>query len=291
MPGGLGGCSMTTVRTTCTRDCPDACAVIAHVQDGRVVKLAGDAAHPITRGFLCQKTYQYPTRVYSAHRLEHPLKRSKSGWTRITWDEALDTLAERMIRLQAQDGTLAVLHYQSAGSMGLLKGLNSRFFNLWGGVTEAGGSLCSGAGLAGQLKSYGAVRRHAPQDLLNSRTIVLWGRNPIVTNIHMLPLLKAAKERGATVVVIDPRRTETVKYADQHVALKPGGDAYLAIGLAQSLLRQGLVDWEFLTTATANLADFQKVLEGVAQETILNQTGLSAETIDALAWRYGSQKP
>ena len=116
------------------------------------------------------------------------------------------------------------------------------------------------------------MRSHAPQDLLNSRTILIWGRNPIVTNIHMLPLLKTARERGATVVVIDPRRTETVKYADQHVALKPGGDAYLAIGLAQSLLRQGLVDWEFLSTATANFADFQRLLEGVDQQTILDQT-------------------
>jgi anaerobic selenocysteine-containing dehydrogenase len=282
---------MSIVHTTCTRDCPDACAVIAHVENGRLVRLEGDADHPLTRGFLCKKTYQYPSRVYSSTRILHPLERTKGGWRRITWNDAFDTLAEWLTTLKTQDGSLAVLHYQSAGSMGLLKALNSRFFNLWGGVTEAVGSLCSGAGIAGQLSSYGAVRSHAPQDLLNSRTILIWGRNPIVTNIHMLPLLKTARDRGATVVVIDPRRTETVKYADQHVALKPGGDAYLAIGLAQSLLRQGLVDWEFLTTATANLADFQKVLEGVAQETILNQTGLSADTIDALAWRYGTQKP
>jgi anaerobic selenocysteine-containing dehydrogenase len=282
---------MTTIRTTCTRDCPDTCAVIAHVEGGRVVKLEGDPAHPITRGFLCKKTYQYPTRVYSPDRVAHPLKRTTSGWTRISWDEALDTLAERLTTIKAQDGTLAVLHYQSAGSMGLLKALNSRFFNLWGGVTEAGGSLCSGAGIAGQLKSYGAVRRHAPQDLLNSRTILLWGRNPIVTNIHMLPFLKAAKERGATVVVIDPRRSETVKYADQHIPIKPGGDGYLAIGLAQSLLRQGLVDWQFVRTATADFAAYERWVASVAPQAILDHTGLPAETIDALARLYGAQKP
>jgi anaerobic selenocysteine-containing dehydrogenase len=282
---------MAIIRTTCTRDCPDMCAVIALVEDGRVVKLEGDTAHPITRGFLCKKTYQYASRVYSSNRILHPLKRTKGGWRRITWDEALDTLAERLTALQRQEGSLAVLHYQSAGSMGLLKALNKRFFNLWGGVTEAVGSLCAGAGTAGQLKSYGAVRSHAPQDLLNSRTILIWGRNPIVTNIHMLPFLKAAKTRGATVVVIDPRRSETVKYADQHVALKPGGDAYLAIGLAQSLLRQGLVDWEFLTAATANFAAFERLLERVDPGTVLDETGLSAETIDALARLYGIQKP
>ncbi len=282
---------MSSIRTTCTRDCPDMCAVIADVENGRVVKLAGDAAHLLTRGFLCKKTYQYPSRVYSSNRILHPLKRTKGGWRRMSWDDAFDTLAERLITLKAQDGSLAVLHYQSAGSMGLLKALNSRFFNLWGGVTEAVGSLCSGAGIAGQLTSYGAVRSHAPQDLLNSRTILIWGRNPVVTNIHMLPLLKAARERGATVVVIDPRRSETVKYADQHVALKPGSDGYLAIGLAQSLWRQGLVDWEFLTAATANVADFRRLLEGVDQETVIDQTGLSAEAIDALAHLYGTQKP
>jgi anaerobic selenocysteine-containing dehydrogenase len=282
---------MTIVRTTCTRDCPDTCAVIAQVENGRVVKLEGDAAHPLTHGFLCKKTYQYPSRVYSANRILHPLKRTKSGWRRIAWDEAFDTLAEWLTTLKAQDGSLAVLHYQSAGSMGLLKVLNQRFFNLWGGVTEAVGSLCSGAGIAGQLKSYGTVRSHAPQDLLNSRTILIWGRNPIVTNIHMLPLLKAAKARGATVVLIDPRRSETVKYADQHVALKPAGDLYLAVGLAQSLLRQGLVDREFLGSATANFADFERLLGSIAADTIRAQTGLPAERIDALAHLYGTQKP
>jgi anaerobic selenocysteine-containing dehydrogenase len=282
---------MSLVHTTCTRDCPDACAVIAHVENDRVVRLEGDVNHPLTGGFLCKKTYQYPSRVYSSNRILHPLQRTKGGWRRITWDNAFDTLAEWFTTVQAQDGSLAVLHYQSAGSMGLLKALNSRFFNLWGGVTEAAGSLCAGAGIAGQLRSYGAVRSHAPQDLLHSRTILIWGRNPMVTNIHMLPLLKAARERGATVVVIDPRRTETVKYADQHVALKPGGDAYLAIGLAQSLLRQGLVDWEFLATATANLTDFRRLLEGVDPKTILDHTGVSAEAIDILAHRYGTQKP
>jgi len=282
---------MPTIRTTCTRDCPDMCAVLAQVEDDRLVKLEGDPAHPTTRGFLCKKTYQYPSRVYSSQRILHPLKRSKSGWTRITWEEALDTLARVMTDLKAQDGPLAVLHYQSAGSMGLLKALNSRFFNLWGGMTEATGSLCSGAGIAGQLRSYGAIRSHAPADLLHSRTIVIWGRNPVVTNIHMLPLLKAAKERGATVVVVDPRRSETVKYADQHVALKPGGDAYLAIGLAQSLLKQGLVDEAFLTSATAYFAEFQGLLERVDPQTVLDKTGMEAAAIDALARLYGTQRP
>jgi anaerobic selenocysteine-containing dehydrogenase len=282
---------MSILHTTCTRDCPDLCAVVAQVEDGRVIKLAGDPTHPLTRGFLCKKTYRYPSRVYSAKRILHPLKRGKGGWRRLTWDEAFETLADWFTALQARDERLAVLSYQSAGSMGLLKALNQRFFNLWGGVTEAAGSLCAGAGIAGQLKSYGTVRSHAPEDLLNSRTVLIWGRNPVVTNIHMLPLLKAAKARGATVVVIDPRRSETVRYADRHLALKPGGDCYLALGLAQSLLRQGLVDWEFLTAATANFAEFTGLQERIAQQTILDQTGLSAEVIDALAQLYGTQKP
>ena len=162
---------MPVVRTICTRDCPDACAVIAHVENGRVVQFEGAADHPLTRGFLCKKTYQYPARVYSPNRILYPLQRTKAGWRRIAWDDAFDTLAEWFTTLKAQDGSLAVMHYQSAGSMGLLKALNSRFLNLWGGVTAAVGSLCAGAGIAGQLASYGAVRSHAPQDLLNSRTI------------------------------------------------------------------------------------------------------------------------
>jgi anaerobic selenocysteine-containing dehydrogenase len=282
---------MSTIRTTCTRDCPDTCAVLAHVESGRVVKLAGDPAHPITQGFLCKKTYQYPQRVYSPHRVLYPLKRTKGGWQRISWEEALDTLAELLTAIKGAYGTLAVLHYQSAGSMGLLKALNSRFFNLWGGVTEVTGSLCSGAGIAGQLKSYGAIRRHAPDDLLHSRTILIWGRNPLVTNIHMLPLLKAARERGATVVVIDPRRSDTVKYADVHVPVRPGGDAYLAVGMAQALLRQGWLDEEFVASATANFTAFESLLWRLDTQTIVDKTGLSLEVIEHLARLYGTQKP
>jgi anaerobic selenocysteine-containing dehydrogenase len=121
--------------------------------------------------------------------------------------------------------------------------------------------------------------------------IVIWGRNPVVTNIHMLPFLKTARDRGATVVVIDPRSSETVKYADQHVALKPGGDPYLALGLARSLRRQGLVDWEFVKTATANFPAFERLLEDVDQDTVLDRTGLSADAIDHLAYLYGTRKP
>ena len=136
---------MSIVHTTCTRDCPDACAVIAHVENGRVVRLEGDADHPLTRGFLCKKTYQYPSRVYSSNRILHPLERTKGGWRRITWNDAFDTLAEWLTTLKAQDGSLAVLHYQSAGSMGLLKALNSRFFNLWR-CHRGGGEFVCGCG-------------------------------------------------------------------------------------------------------------------------------------------------
>jgi anaerobic selenocysteine-containing dehydrogenase len=123
--------------------------------------------------------------------------------------------------VQAQDGSLAVLHYQSAGSMGLLKALNSRFFNLWGGVTEAVGSLCAGAGIAGQLSGYGAVRSHAPQDLLNSRTILIWGVIPSSPISICFPIEDRQGTWGDS-GGHRPRRTETVKYADQHVGLKPG---------------------------------------------------------------------
>lgn len=102
---------MSTIRTTCTRDCPDMCAVVAHVENGRVVKLAGDIAHPLTQGFLCKKTYRYPSRVYSAHRILHPLQRNKGGWRRVTWDDAFDMLAEWLTSLRARDGSLAVLSY------------------------------------------------------------------------------------------------------------------------------------------------------------------------------------
>jgi anaerobic selenocysteine-containing dehydrogenase len=186
-----------TIYTSCTLDCPDGCGIIAHVKDGRVVKLEGHPDHEFTQGYLCGKTYRFPERVYSPERQLHPLKRSNGrpdgGWDRITWDEALDLVAEKIRGYLADPGPLSIMHYQRTGSWGATKLLSRRFWNLLGGVTTTSGSLCSGAARAGQALDFGVRGGHDPSDMVNSRLVLLWGRNPMATNLHTVPILKEVR--------------------------------------------------------------------------------------------------
>ena len=154
------------IYTSCTLDCPDGCGIIAHVDNGRVVKLEGHPDHEFTKGYLCAKTYRFPKRLYSPERQLHPLKRANgsidSPWIRIGWDEALDLVADRIRCFKAETGSLSIMHYQRTGSWGATKKLNHRFWNLLGGVTTPSGSLCSGAARAGQKLDFGIRLGHDP---------------------------------------------------------------------------------------------------------------------------------
>src|SRR5262249_55810940 len=154
-------------------------------------KLEGHSEHEFTRGYLCGKTYNYPDRVYSPERQLHPLIRkdlkSDSEWERATWDDALTLVADKIRHYRDDVVPLSIMHYQRTGSWGATKLLSRRFWNLLGGVTVASGSLCSGAARAGQTLDFGTRTGHDPLDILNARLVLLWGRNPVATNLHMVP--------------------------------------------------------------------------------------------------------
>ncbi len=231
------------VRTACTRDCPDACQIIATVEDGKVTRLRGDPEHPVTRGFLCYRTDHYLERQYSAERLTQPLVRRGGALSPATWDEALDLVAGKLAEARDRHGPASILHYQSGGSLGLLKLLNRRFFELLGPVTHKRGDICSGAGEAAQVADMGVSDAHDLDDLENSRAIVLWGKNVAETGVHLAPHLKRARARGATVVQIDPvHNARTLQVCDRHYPVRPGGDGFLALGVARVLLDEGWTD-------------------------------------------------
>ena len=230
-----------TLRTVCNRDCPDACGLVATVEDGRLVKLGGDPAHPVTKGFLCSRTSQFPARQNSPDRLTTPLLRDGSGFRPVSWDDAISFAAERLLAIRAASGPDAILHYRSGGSLGLVKSVVDLFFELLGPVTVKRGDICSGAGDAAQEADFGDEEAHDFFDLRNSRGILLWGKNPFVSNVHLLPLLKEAKGRGARLVLIDPVRHKTATLADSYVAPRPGGDLSLALGVAALLFETGRV--------------------------------------------------
>src|SRR5438045_806658 len=143
--------------TVCNRDCPDACSVVAHVEDGRVLQLGGDPSHPVTQGFLCWRTNNFLPLQYSPDRLTTPLLRGKA----VSWDEALDFAARELLRIRAESGPAAIFHYRSGGSLGALKHLSDYFFEKLGPVAIKRGDICSGAGDAAQLLDFGEFRAMA----------------------------------------------------------------------------------------------------------------------------------
>jgi len=279
------------VVTTCTRDCPDTCGIDAHITGNRLVGLTGAKGHEITHSFLCRKAANYIRRVYSPDRLLKPIRKVDGQWQEMGWDEAFSLLSAIIGRTIDSYGSLAILHYQSGGSLGALKMLNKRFFNLLGGVTEAVGSLCGGAGIAGQVMDFGHRTSHDPVDLLNSKLIIVWGRNPSETNTHLIPILKDARARGAKVVLIDPVNTDTAKFCDMHISSNPGMDGYLALGMARAIFDSGKVDTEFTLGYCEGFEAYQAMVNSYDMEFLSKASGVSVGQIEQLARLYAERKP
>jgi anaerobic selenocysteine-containing dehydrogenase len=230
------------VRTTCNRDCPDACGIVATVDDGRIVKIQGDPDHPVTRGFLCYRTSRFLERQYDPDRITAPLLAKNDGFQAVSWDDALDLIAEKMLRIKSESGCGSILHYRSGGTLGMMKFLNDRLFELFGPCAVKSGDICSGAGDVAQLTDFGEEDSNDLFDLLNAKTILIWGKNPHVSGVHVLPVLKQAKEQGARIVMIDPVRHRGADLAELYVQPRPGGDIALALGVAQRLFETGRTD-------------------------------------------------
>jgi anaerobic selenocysteine-containing dehydrogenase len=229
-------------RTVCGRDCPDACAIIASVAGGAVTALRGDPEHPVTRGFLCYRTSRFLDRQYSPERLRQPLLRRNGRLVEVSMDEALDFAAERLLRIRRESGPAAILHYRSGGSLGLLKAVADRFFEQFGPCAAKIGDICSGAGEAAQRADFGVSESNDLFDLDSSRFIYLWGKNPFVSNVHLVPVLKAARARGARVTLIDPVCHKGATLADRVFAPAPGSDAAIAFAIARILFDSGRHD-------------------------------------------------
>ena len=283
------------VYTSCTLDCPDGCGIIAHVKDGRLVKLEGYPDHEFTQGYLCGKTYHYPDRVYSHERILHPLCRTNgrtdAAWQRVSWDEALDLVAAKIRHFVETFGPLSIMHYQRTGSWGATKILGRRFWNLLGGVTTSSGSLCSGAARAGQALDFGTRNGHDPSDFLNSRAVFLWGRNPIATNLHVVPILKEVRRRGGEVVLIDPVKSESAGLATRHVRPRVASDAHLAMAMAKIILGEGFADDEFVGRYTDGFAEYKAFLDAHELEALCRTCDLPETEVRELARLYATTKP
>jgi anaerobic selenocysteine-containing dehydrogenase len=284
---------MTTsiIRAVCPHDCPDTCALLVTVRDGVAVEVKGDPDHPTTAGVLCTKVSRYTERTYHKDRLLHPMKRvGKKGageFVRISWDEALDTIAERLERIAARDPQ-AIVPYSYAGTMGLVQGesMSARFLHKLG-ASLLDRTICSTAGGAGYTYTIGARIGTDLEQFQNAKLILIWGGNPIASNLHFWTRAQEAKRNGATLIAIDPYRSLTAEKCHQHIALLPGTDAALALGLMHVLIRDDLLDHDYITRYTLGFDQLKERVHAWTPERVAGICGITAAEVEQLARVYG----
>ena len=283
------------VQATCPHDCPDTCALHVTVQGGRVTRVAGDPDHPPTHGALCTKVSRYAERTYHPSRVLTPLKRvGKKGEGRFepcSWDEALDDIAARLKAIAARNPE-AILPYSYAGTMGLVQGdgMGARFHHRLG-ASLLDRTICSMAGGDAMIATYGAkVGMHVEQ-YAHSQLILIWGSNPITSSVHFWTFAQQAKRNGARLISIDPRKTETAEKCHQHIALLPGTDGALALGLMNELIAHDWLDHDYIRQ---HVDDWPLLRERALQwpaERAAAVCGITADEVRGLARDYAQTKP
>jgi anaerobic selenocysteine-containing dehydrogenase len=271
------------VKSACPLNCWDSCGFHVTVENDKVIKVEGDPSHPITKGKICGRGRMLETRTNSPQRILYPLKKVNGEFKQISWNQALDEIALELKEIKEQYGSTAVLHSHDYANNGLLKSLDQRFFNAYGGVTQLYGSLCWGAGIEAQKWDFGDAYGHEPEDVLKSKNIVIWGRNVARTNMHFYEKLLETKKNGAKIYVIDPLYNATAKIADEYISVKPGMDGLLAAGIIKEILHLGLEDREFIDQYSYGFEDLEKLIEGISLEKISEMTEVSAGMIQQLA--------
>ena len=286
----------STVDTVCPLDCPDTCSLEVAVERGAIVSIGGSRKHAVTDGYICGKVRRFGERVYGDARLTHPLvrrgRRGDGQFARTTWDEALATIAGRMVEIRGTWGAEAVLPFSYGGSNGLLTQdtVDARLFRQFG-ATRLARTVCAVPTSTANQALYGKMPSVTYPDYRHARLIVVWGANPSSSGIHLIPHIKAAQEAGAALVVIDPRRTNLARRADLHLALKPGTDVVVALAVHRYLFEHGGADEPFLA-AHAEGAD--RLRERCAEWTLdraAEVAGIDPELLENFAEMYADISP
>jgi anaerobic selenocysteine-containing dehydrogenase len=283
--------SSTQVRATCPHDCPDTCALLVTVEDGVATEVKGDPDHPTTAGVLCTKVSRYTERTYSPDRLLYPMRRAgKKGegkFERISWEQALDEIAARLKPLAATEPE-AILPYSYAGTMGLVQGesMSSRFFHKIG-ASLLDRTICATAGATGYKYTVGASIGTDIEQFQHARLLIIWGGNPIASNLHFWTRAQEAKRNGAKLIAIDPYRSLTAEKCHQHIALLPGTDAALALGLMHILVRDDLLDHEYIADYTIGFEELRQRVAEWTPERVAATCGITVEEVEGLAREYG----
>ncbi|MDS9995461.1 molybdopterin-dependent oxidoreductase [Bacillus atrophaeus] len=273
-------------QSACPLNCWDSCGFLVTVENEKVKKVDGDPHHPITEGKICGRGRMLETKTNAPERLRYPMKKQNGEFVRISWCQALDEIADRMQKIKETAGTTAVLHSHDYANNGLLKALDQRFFNGYGGVTEIVGSICWGSGIEAQSWDFGRSYGHGPLDIYNSKHVIVWGRNVSRTNMHLYHHLQQVKKQGATLTVIDPIFNPTAKLADRYISVKPGMDGWLAAGVLKILIQSGKTNEDFIRNHSFGFDEVASLLASVSLEEIIVKTETSMEELQYLAGLY-----
>lgn len=275
----------------CTLDCFDTCRFKVYVENGQVVKIEGDSQHPYTKGLICSKGKKHLARLTHQQRITTPLKKVAGQWVAIDFTEALDIISQKLLHYKAQYGSAAVMHYTGSGSGGVLKQISDIFFNFFGGVTLTKGNVCWGAGIQAQKYDFGEPRGHFLEDMLNAKNIIIWGRNPANTSMHLMQMLKEAQKSGIKIIVIDPLYTETAKSADLYLRINPSTDGALAMAMTKVIIAEGLADEDFIAQYVKGFTQYKEYLDSLDLSYLADETGISIESIRQIARLCAKEKP
>ena len=286
---------MHTVIGACPHDCPDTCSLVTTVENGKAIRVQGNPHHPMTDGVLCTKVSRYTERTYHPDRILHPLKRTgpkgSGQFAPVSWDEALDDIANRLSSIAANDPQ-AILPYSYAGTMGQVQGeaMAMRFFHkLCASLLDR--TICSSAGSEALAYTFGAKMGMRVEFFAESKLIIIWGSNSIGSNLHFWRIAQEAKRNGAKLICIDPRKSETAEKCHEHIALRPGTDAALALALMHVLIQNDWLDHDFITQHTLGWDALRSRALEWTPEHAAQVCGITVEQIESLARDWATTKP
>lgn len=278
--------------TACPRNCYSTCSLIVQVENNKVVGIKPLPLNKATPFGGCLKGLSYVERANSPDRILYPLKKTKAGFKRIAWDEALDTLAERLIHFRDVSGQQSVLFYAASGMAGLLNDFSGKFWrHVFGGATTVYGNLCWPAGLEATRLTLGENKHNVPWDLENAKLIILWGKNPAESNLHEMIPLNNALDNGAELIVIDPRRTQSSQRASLLLQPYPSTDAAIAVAVANILIQKGWIDKQFVESHVFGFEQFAQHVKPFTAQWASDISGVPSNLIEKLAEYIGNVRP
>lgn len=277
---------MKKISHGCTLDCADCCKFNVYVKNDDIIKIEGDKEHPYTKGFICKKGLAHLKRLNHSKRIYKPLIKINDKWKEIEFDEAINIMVKKLSYYKSKFGSKSILYYEQYGNGTVLKSIGEKFFNFYGGVSLSKGGPCWSAGIAAQKLDFGDSRSHSLEDMLNSKNIFVWGKNPANTTIHTMQMIKMAKEKGSKIIVIDPIETATAKLADKYIKIKANGDKALALAMGQIIIKNKLYDEKYIKLYVNGFEEYKSYILSLNIKDLSKECGVEISTIEELVKLY-----